>query len=550
MANATGQRGSGMTTSVTTEFREEFESERERWLRRRFLWYTGVVIGMNLLGLGSGLLAVKFVSSLGGEMPGGWANFMLSVALTLLYLGAFAYARRHLMSRERMLRLVTVLILIYGGATILATPFIVPYQIDRQAERIAARRAEREAASAASGERSAAAPSGAAQTPQSPPEEKVTVRTGGGMQVALEDEEGMFLDPAQRERMVARAIVLNNSLAAIFFLHFFACLFLPWSPRESIRPIVPLLLLNAIVALCYIRLVPVGGTISIVASPLVAVPGALICWWRQSRFKDRFHFRMLKGRYGEMKQELGYARRIHESLFPPPLRQGAVQFEYRYEPMRQIGGDYLYARSVPLPGRKLPVLNLVIIDVTGHGIGAALTVNRLHGEIDRQFGENPETGPGRLLKGLNDYLHHTLSSHSVYATALCVHVDPNEGKLAWASAGHPPAFLRGIDATLDRLESTALVLGACRGDDFDANEQTVRFVPGDVLIAYTDGAIECRNAQGRLLGVTGLQRIVAGARPDEDGGWASAVIREVDAYRHGPVRDDTLLVEVFRPVKL
>ncbi len=544
-----------MTTSVTTEFRAEFESERERWLRRRFLWYTGVVIGMNGLALLSGLLVMNFVPSVGGEIPGGWANFLLSVALTLLYIGAFAFARRTLMSRERMLRLVSSLILIYGVATIIATPFIVTYEIEKQAVRVAARRAEREAApesasGAEPGSPGEGSPGAADAVSPAPREERVTVRTGGGLQLAVDDEEGLLLDPSRRERMIARAVVLNNSLAAIFFLHFFACLFLPWSPRESIRPIVPLLVLNAIVALFYIRLVPLGGTISILASPLVAVPGALICWWRQSRFKDRFHFRMLKGRYGEMKQELGYARKIHESLFPAPLRQGAVQFEYRYEPMRQIGGDYLYARSVLLPGRKLPALNLVIIDVTGHGIGAALTVNRLHGEIDRQFGEDPEAGPGRVLKGLNDYLHHSLASHSVYATALCLRVDPNDGRLAWASAGHPPAFLRGIDGTLDRLESTTLVLGACRGADFEANEQTVRFVSGDVLIAYTDGAIECRNAAGRLLGVTGLQRIVAGARPDQDGGWASAVIRAVDDYRHGPAKDDTLLVEVFRPVKL
>ena len=50
-------------------------------------------------------------------------------------------------------------------------------------------------------------------------------------------------------------------------------------------------------------------------------------------------------------QELGYARRIHESLFPTPLKDGAVRLEYRYEPARQIGGDYLYARRVSLPGR-------------------------------------------------------------------------------------------------------------------------------------------------------------------------------------------------------
>src|SRR5690606_21960666 len=108
-------------------------------------------------------------------------------------------------------------------------------------------------------------------------------------------------------------VVAGNAVGSIFFTHFFACLFLPWTARESLKPIIPLLVLNAVVTLFYIRLVPQVGTIILLASPLIALPGALVCLWRQSRFRDRFHFKMLKGRYGEIKQELGFARQIHES---------------------------------------------------------------------------------------------------------------------------------------------------------------------------------------------------------------------------------------------
>src|SRR5690606_31991441 len=152
------------------------------------------------------------------------------------------------------------------------------------------------------------------------------------------------------------------------------------------------------------------------------------------------------------------------------------------------------------------------------GIGAALTVNRLHGEIERQLGERADAQPGDLLTGLNDYLHHTLASHSVYATALFLRIDPNTGRLSWASAGHPPAFLRTLEGRIERLDSTTLVLGACRGSDFVPNEQSCRFLPGDMLIAYTDGAIEARNSAGRMLSVDGLQRAIASARPDPEGG--------------------------------
>jgi serine phosphatase RsbU (regulator of sigma subunit) len=293
----------------------------------------------------------------------------------------------------------------------------------------------------------------------------------------------------------------------------------------------------------------VGGTISILASPLTALPGAAICWWRQSRFRDKFHFQMLKGRYGEIKQELGYARKIHESLFPAPVGTGSVRMDYRYEPMRQIGGDYLYARLSPVAGRAEPIMHLALIDVTGHGIGAALTVNRLHGELDRQFGERPDASPGDVLTGLNSYLHHSLSLHSVYATALLVRIDPNAGTLTWASAGHPPAFVRTVDGKIEQLDSTTLVLGACKGDDFDHGEMSMRFLPGDAMISYTDGAIECRDADGKMMGVAGMRRVVASAVPDAEGGWASSVLRAVDQFRAGPLADDTLVVEVWRPLR-
>jgi serine phosphatase RsbU (regulator of sigma subunit) len=193
------------------------------------------------------------------------------------------------------------------------------------------------------------------------------------------------------------------------------------------------------------------------------------------------------------------------------------------------------------------------VDVTGHGIPAALTVNRLHGELDRIFAEVPETSPGEALALLNRYVHLTLSSHSVYVTALCVRVDSKRGALEYASGGHPPAFVRAVDGTVEQLDSTAFVLGACPAPDFKPEQRTVRFGPGDSLIAYTDGAIEARDSTGRYFGIVGLQKVIAGGKSDAaaksgDAGWTGAVLSAVDRYRFGPPADDTLVVEISRPL--
>lgn len=349
-------------------------------------------------------------------------------------------------------------------------------------------------------------------------------------------------------------ILLLSGLWAIFVTHFFASLFIPWTLKESIRPFA---VLYGIFVVSSILLVDLAwwGYVILVIGPVVGAPGALICWWRHSRHRDRFHYRKLRGRYGQMKQELTDARKIHEALFPRPVKTGPTRMDFLYEPMGQIGGDYLYSFRFPgLPGDAPDAepLSIVLIDVTGHGIAAALTVNRLHGELERLYAEEPDISPGEVLVALNRYIHLTLATHSVYATAVCLRINADKNQLQWASAGHPPVFMRTVDGRLEQLDSTTFVLGACAGDDFTAGEQTARLCPGDTIIAYTDGAIEAMNDKGRMLGVTGLRSIVIGTHPDTDadGGWASAILREVKSHRHGPALDDTLIVEIFRPLRV
>ena len=482
------------TSAFTTEFGQEFESERERWLRRRFLWYTGTITCLNgavfiplgIVGLATGASGSGF-----GGVGGGIALLTAVTLSTTLYATAFAQMRRRqVASRELILNTVFWLIVVSGVLRLVAALI------------------------------------------------------------------GHRLVPPGIEQSIDGTSVGYDWMVTVFVTHVFACLFLPWTPRESFRPLIPLLALYAVFKL--LSADPwIQNLVAVAVSPLLALPGVAICWWRHSRFRERFAVQALRGRYTEMKRELVDARRIHEALFPPPITTGPVRFTYRYEPMRQIGGDYLYAFQPPLAGqagaRDPAVLSLIIVDVTGHGIPAALTVNRLHGELDRIYAESPETSPGEALALLNRYVHLTLSSHSVYVTALCVRADAKRATVEYASGGHPPAFIRAVDGTVEQLDSTAFVLGACPAADFKPDQRTLKFGPGDALIAYTDGAIEARDSTGRYFGIVGLQKVIAGGRPDAgtklgDAGWTAAVLSAVDRYRFGPPADDTLVVELSRPL--
>src|SRR5690606_27834438 len=140
---------------------------------------------------------------------------------------------------------------------------------------------------------------------------------------------------------------------------------------------------------------------------------------------------------------------------------------------------------------------------------------------------------------------------SVYVTAMCLRVDPNladEQALEFASGGHPPAFVRTVDGKVEELGSTAFVLGAVPTEAFDAGQRTVRFGRGDSVIAYTDGAIEARDQQGRMLRIEGMLRLVASPSTWADAAPCTAILRHVDQHRFGPIADDTLIVEISRPL--
>ncbi len=470
---------------MTSEFRHEYEARLGTWLLKRFLWWAGVIMGVNvLLVLSKGF---SLFNSAGQGRADEIAKPIVAIVFILpvlvLYAGAFLRVRVKRYTREDVLRIVFMLIVVGGLVSLISKAMQL--------------------------------------------EVGNALITGGDSQ--------------------NQSFVVRGALISIFFAHFSACLFLPWKWTESLRPILPLMVASAILTIIYGWGEWTSVIMTIVLSPLIAVPGVLIAAARTDRFRSRFRLMVLRRHYGEIKGELTDAQRIHEALLPKPIVDGPVRFEYRYQPMRQIGGDHIFVR-LNGAGDEL-VMNMVLIDVTGHGISAALTVNRLHGELERQFGEKPDVAPAAVMVGLNDYLHYSLAQHSVYATAMAMRIDVKARRVTWSSAGHPPAFLRTVSGHIDRLESTTIVLGACRGEDFNAIEESMPMGPGDALIAYTDGATEARDIEGRMLRVEGIQSLLASGHPEVEGGWCAMILEAVDRFRDGPPQDDTLVVEAHCPMQ-
>lgn len=244
-------------------------------------------------------------------------------------------------------------------------------------------------------------------------------------------------------------------------------------------------------------------------------------------------------------RDLEIAREVHDSVFPKPTEANGWSFAFSYEPMQQIGGDYAFlkhARGEMIAG---------LIDVTGHGIASALTVNRLHGEIDRFLGERPDARPDELLAALNRYLHHALAEMSIFATAVCVRTSAasspgGQGAVEYASAGHPPGMLLRTsvrrDESVRTLDATGPMLGALPPEAYTIGLLRFELSPGDRLFVYTDGILEAQRS-GRMLWIDGVKRLIGDLG---ESATSDALVAAIRAYREGPAKDDVLVMAMNR----
>lgn len=350
----------------------------------------------------------------------------------------------------------------------------------------------------------------------------------------------------------------------IFITHLISCIFMPWTVRESLIPGVAALggfslVLGADLFAGQLGLTFAAITLASVTACLV--PGTVLCWWRYSRFRGEFRLQFESGRYKELRGELASARKIHETCLPEPILTGPVRVAYAYRPMSDIGGDLLVSRRIGT-GPDAPVL-VAIIDVTGHGIAAALTVNRLLGELDRVIGASADPEPGQVLSALNTYTRLMLSHHGLYLSACVFRLEPKTRTLRYASGGHPTAYRLNTTSrptgqfprphqpadphapSPQDLDSTATLLGVLSPEDYDPGETTLTLAPGEIIIACTDGATETRDADGQLLRTAGVRTIVqeivaVSTIPPES--IPEAVLSRLDRIRPGDAEDDTLIV--------
>jgi sigma-B regulation protein RsbU (phosphoserine phosphatase) len=198
-----------------------------------------------------------------------------------------------------------------------------------------------------------------------------------------------------------------------------------------------------------------------------------------------------------MKRDLEIAREIQMWLVPskaPQVEGADIAFASR--PQNSVAGDYYDAFYPTLSAEEKGKLMLVIADVAGKSIPAALLMATLQASLRTIAGEGAALG--ELVVRLNRYA----SAHSLdgrrFTTAVLSEYDPATRHLVYVNAGHNPPILRHANGALEKLEVGGLPLGIEPGAVYETAALDLR--PGDALILYTDGVVEAFDEKGELFG--------------------------------------------------
>jgi PAS domain S-box-containing protein len=247
--------------------------------------------------------------------------------------------------------------------------------------------------------------------------------------------------------------------------------------------------------------------------------------------------RQLEERQRELQEDLLLAARVQQSLAPKSLSWGGMRVETFYHPVRTIGGDFGLVNAL-----DDDFLNLVVCDVSGHGIGSALVANRIYTEMMTQLRAGAALGP--MLRQLNRFVMHNIGSSVFFFTVAAARIDRAGRRMVFAGAGHPPVMIARAGAEPRLLESRSMVLGAL--PDAVDGEATldVDLQQGDRVVLYTDGITDVFDARGEMLGVEGVQKFVreTSLLPFQD--MKQGILDRVAEWREGPPTDDVSLVLV------
>jgi serine phosphatase RsbU (regulator of sigma subunit) len=236
-----------------------------------------------------------------------------------------------------------------------------------------------------------------------------------------------------------------------------------------------------------------------------------------------------------LERELKVAHDIQMSLLPRALpRLEGFDFGARLIPARAVGGD-LYD-FIPLSANQVGV---VIGDVTDKGVPAAIFMAQAHALLRAEASR--AASPREALQRANEHLL-DMNARGLFVTVLYGVLDRVSRTFTYARAGHELPLLCGTNGIVfSPPEGASLPLGIFNDPPLD--EQTVELPPGRMLLLYTDGVTDARNAQRQSYGLEKLQAMLQRCAGATAQGVCDVLLQDVISYfGAAPQHDDVAVV--------
>jgi serine phosphatase RsbU (regulator of sigma subunit) len=235
--------------------------------------------------------------------------------------------------------------------------------------------------------------------------------------------------------------------------------------------------------------------------------------------------------------QMTIAREVQQNLLPKHMpRLETLEYAGSCEPAWAVGGDYY-----DFLGKGDGRVGFVLADVSGKGVSAALLMASLQASVRSQYIVAAED-LADLFRAVNKLFYESVMA-GFFATLFFAEYFDTTRKLRYVNCGHCPAFLLRADGQLEKLHSTATVLGMFEKWDCAVGETSISC--GDTLIVYSDGVTESRSPSGEFFGE---ERLLSTIRANATLPAAS-LLRAISAAAHefaGKDRDDDLTLLVGR----
>lgn len=196
-------------------------------------------------------------------------------------------------------------------------------------------------------------------------------------------------------------------------------------------------------------------------------------------------------------RDMEIAQQIQKSFLPDSAPKIAgIDIAGRCISAAHVGGDYydFFLRSDQ-------IVDIVIADVSGHSVGAALVMSEVRTLLRSEA--NSVSSPSAILETLNIQLYDDLTRAELFITMFYAKYDAENCLLSYSNAGHNhPILQHKYESLPQELDTEGLILGVKKDVLFE--EQSVRLIRGDVLLFYTDGLTEACNSKGEMFGASGM----------------------------------------------